>query len=93
MDRTKVAALGVSLNDVNQTLAMYLGSLYVNSFNDFGRHWQVTVQAEGNFRDRVEDINLFQVRNSGGRMVPMGTLLNLQEVGGPITVTNSTAQT
>ena len=47
IDRTKAAALGVSLDDVNQTLAMYLGSLYVNSFNEFGRHWQVTVQAEG----------------------------------------------
>ena len=87
VDRTKVAALGVSLNDVNQTLAMYLGSLYVNSFNDFGRHWQVTVQAEGKFRNRVEDIGLFQVRNNAGQMVPMGTLLNLQEIGGPISVT------
>ena len=87
VDRTKVAALGVALTDVNQTLAMYLGSLYVNSFNEFGRHWQVTVQAEGKFRDRVEDVNLFQVRNNAGRMVPMGTLLNLKEVGGPISVT------
>ncbi len=47
IDRTKAEALGVSLDDVNQTLAMYLGSLYVNSFNEFGRHWQVTVQVEG----------------------------------------------
>ena len=53
----------MSLDDVNQTLSMYLGSLYVNSFNDFGRHWQVTLQAEGKFRNRLEDINLFQVRN------------------------------
>jgi multidrug efflux pump len=87
IDRTKVATLGVALTDVNQTLAMYLGSLYVNSFNEFGRHWQVTVQAEGRFRDRVEDVNLFQVRNSAGRMVPMGTLLNFKEIGGPISVT------
>ena len=49
IDRTKAAALGVSLDDVNQTLSMYLGSLYVNSFNEFGRHWQVTVQAEGDY--------------------------------------------
>jgi multidrug efflux pump len=87
IDRTKVATLGVALTDVNQTLAMYLGSLYVNSFNEFGRHWQVTVQADGKFRDRVEDVSLFQVRNSSGRMVPMGTLLNFKEVGGPISVT------
>ena len=70
IDRTKVASLGVSLDDVNQTLDMYLGSLYVNSFNEFGRHWQVTLQADGNFRNRVEDINLLQVRNNLGQMVP-----------------------
>ena len=45
---------------------MFLGSLYVNSFNAFGRHWQVTVQAEGEFRDRAEAVSLFQVRNKNG---------------------------
>jgi multidrug efflux pump len=87
IDRTKVAALGVSLDDVNQTLDMYLGSLYVNSYNNWGRYWQVTVQAEGRYRTQPEDINLFQVRNNKGQMVPLGTLVNLQEVGGPISVT------
>jgi multidrug efflux pump len=86
IDRTKVATLGVSLDDVNQTLGMYLGSLYVNSFNEFGRRWQVTVQAEGEYRTRVEDINLFQVRNKWGQMVPLGTLVNLREIGGPVMV-------
>ncbi len=86
IDRTKVASLGVSLDDVNQTLDMFLGSLYVNSFNDFGRHWQVTVQAEGEFRNQVEDINLFQVRNKSGQMVPLGTLVNVREIGGPVSV-------
>jgi len=66
IDRTKVESLGVSLDDVNQTLQMYLGSLYVNSFNEYGRYWQVTVQAEGNYRARVEDINLLQVRKQVG---------------------------
>ena len=66
---------------------MYLGSLYVNSFNEFGRHWQVTVQAEGEFRDRVEDINLLQVRNKSGQMVPLGTLVDVREIGGPVFVT------
>ena len=47
IDRTKAAALGVSFDDLNQTLSMFLGSLYVNSFNSFGRHWQVTIQSEG----------------------------------------------
>ncbi|HZZ72886.1 MAG TPA: efflux RND transporter permease subunit [Pirellulales bacterium] len=86
IDRTKAAALGCALEDVNQTLDMYLGSLYVNSFNDFGRHWQVTIQAEGQYRNRVEDVNLFQVRNKMGQMVPLGTLLNLRDIGGPINV-------
>ena len=87
IDRTKVEALGVSLDDVNQTLQMYLGSLYVNSFNDFGRHWQVTIQADGEFRIAIEDINLLKVRNKTGQMVPLGTLVNVREIGGPILVT------
>jgi multidrug efflux pump len=86
IDRTKAASLGVALNDVNQTLDMYLGSLYVNSFNAFGRHWQVTVQAEGGFRNHAEAINLFQVRNKTGQMVPLGTLVKPREIGGPIVV-------
>jgi len=87
IDRTKVASLGVSLDDVNQTLQMYLGSVYVNSFNVFGRYWQVTVQAEGDYRTRVEDINLLEVRNKWGEMVPLGTLVNMRTVGGPVMVT------
>ncbi|HEX3999071.1 MAG TPA: efflux RND transporter permease subunit [Pirellulales bacterium] len=87
IDRKKAAALGVSLNDVNQTLDIYFGSLYVNSFNDFGRHWQVTVQAEGQFRNRIEDVNLFQVRNNLGQMVPLGTICTAHEIGGPLMVT------
>jgi multidrug efflux pump len=87
IDRTKVAALGVSLQEVNQTLGMYLGSLYVTSFNEFGRYWQVTIQAEGTYRNRVEDINLLQVRNKWGQMIPLGTLINAREVGGPVNVT------
>ncbi|MFL5340394.1 MAG: efflux RND transporter permease subunit [Gemmataceae bacterium] len=86
IDRTKAAGLGVSLSDVNQTLDMYLGSLYVNSFNDFGRHWQVTIQAEGDFRTDVADINLFKVRNKSGQMVPLGTLVTPRPIGGPISV-------
>ncbi|WP_422924279.1 efflux RND transporter permease subunit [Singulisphaera sp. PoT] len=87
IDRSKAESLGVSFTDVNQTLSMYLGSLYVNSFNEFGRHWQVTVQAEGRFRNEVEDINLLQIRNKWGRMVPLGTLVTPKEIGGPVFVT------
>jgi multidrug efflux pump len=87
IDRAKVASLGVSLQDVNDTLGMYLGSLYVTSFNEFGRYWQVTIQAEGKYRNRVADINLLQVRNKWGQMVLLGTLLNVREIGGPVYVT------
>jgi multidrug efflux pump len=87
IDRTKVQALGLSFEEVNQTLSMYLGSLYVNSFNLFGRHWQVTVQTEGQFRNDIDDIDLLKVRNKWGEMVPLGTLLDVREVGGPIAVT------
>jgi multidrug efflux pump len=86
IDRTKAASLGLTFDDVNQTLEMYLGSLYVNSFNDFGRHWQVTIQAEGQFRDRQSDFKLLQVRNQSGQMVSLGTLATPREIGGPIAV-------
>jgi multidrug efflux pump len=87
IDRAKVASHGVALSDVNQTLDTFLGSSYVNSFNEFGRHWQVTVQADGQYRNRIESINMFQVRNQSGQMVPLGTLVSPREIGGPISVT------
>ncbi len=86
IDRTKVKSMGISLNDVNQTLQIYLGSYYVNSFNDFGRFWQVNAQAAGGFRNRVEDINLLKVRNLAGKMVPLGTLVEMKEISGPVMV-------
>ena len=87
IDRSKVASLGVSLDDVNQTLDMYLVSLYVNSYNAFGRHWQVTVQADDVFRDRVQDIRLLAVRNNQNQMVTLGTLTAAPLIGGPISIT------
>lgn len=86
IDRSKVHVLGLSLGDVDDTLQTYLGSLYVNSYNQFGRYWQVTLQSEGRFRDRIEDANLLQVRNAIGEMVPVGTVANLREIGGPVLV-------
>jgi multidrug efflux pump len=84
IDWAKAAALGLSPPDIDQALEIYLGSSYVNSFNEFGRHWQVTLQAEGRFRSRTSDISLFQVRNKWGRMVPLGTVVSLREITGPI---------
>ena len=87
IDREKVESLGLSVDDVNQTLAMYVGSLYVNSFNSFGRHWQVTIQAEGSYRSQTEDLNLLKVRSKAGQMVSLGTLFRMREIGGPAFVT------
>ncbi|HTU90379.1 MAG TPA: efflux RND transporter permease subunit [Gemmataceae bacterium] len=87
IDRAKVSSLGISLNDVNQTLDLFMGSLYVNSFNAFGRHWQVTIQADGPYRNQTGALNRFKVRNKSGEMVPLGTLVNVREIGGPIAIT------
>jgi multidrug efflux pump len=87
IDRAKTGSLGLSLDEVNQALQIFIGSLYVNSFNEFGRYWQVTLQADGRFRRRVEDVNLIEVRNKWGQMVPLGTLAGMYEVGGPVMVT------
>jgi multidrug efflux pump len=86
IDREKAETLGVPLTDVNQTLQIYLGSSYVNSFNDFGRHWQVTLQAAGRFRSQVEDINRLQVRNNQGQMVPLGAMVTMRLHQGPLSV-------
>jgi multidrug efflux pump len=87
IDRTKVYSLGLSQQDVTETLGLYLGSLYVTNFNEFGRYWQVTLQAEDKYRNRVEDINLLQVRNNRGQMVQLGTLVKPREMGGPVYIT------
>jgi multidrug efflux pump len=87
IDRVKAYSLGVSQQDVTQTLGTYLGSLYVTSYNEFGRYWQVTLQAQDKFRDRVENINQLQVRNKWGQMVLLGTLVKPREIGGPVYVT------
>jgi multidrug efflux pump len=87
VDRTKAEALGVSITEVDQALGTFLGSLYVNSFNEFGRYWQVTLQAAGQFRTRTNDVNLIEVRNRWGHMVPLGTLADLREINGPVMVT------
>jgi multidrug efflux pump len=87
IDRVKAYSLGVSQQDVTQTLGTYLGSLYVTNYNEFGRYWQVTLQAQDKFRNRVENINQLQVRNKWGQMVLLGTLVKPREIGGPVYVT------
>jgi hydrophobe/amphiphile efflux-1 (HAE1) family protein len=86
IDRTKCMALGVNVSDVFNALQVYLGSYYVNNFNEFGRTWQVNVQAEPRFRDRVGDIKLLQVRNNQGQMLRLGTVLSVRDTSGPVMV-------
>ena len=64
----------------------YLGSAYVNDFNKFGRTWQVKVQADNQFRIEPEDIRSLEVRNDKGEMVPVGTLVSVEETVGPQTI-------
>jgi multidrug efflux pump len=87
IDRTKVKSLGVSMSDAFNTLQVYMGSLYVNNVNEFGRSWQVDLQADGRFRNRVEEVGQLKVRNASGQMVPMNTLANIRSVPGPVMLT------
>jgi multidrug efflux pump len=74
---------GVSLTDLFGTLQTYLGSSYVNDFNQFGRTWRVMAQADGPFRDSVEDIANLRTRNNQGEMVPIGSMVNISTTYGP----------
>jgi multidrug efflux pump subunit AcrB len=84
IDRTKCMALGIPVSDVFSTLQIYLGSYYVNNFNNFGRTWQVVVQADKEFRERVEEIRALQVKTSQGQMVRLGTLMEVRDTTGPV---------
>ena len=86
IDRTKCEALGVAVSDLFNTLQVYLGSYYVNNFNQFGRTWQVNLQADPQFRKKVPDVRELQVRNKSGQMVRLGTLLDVRDTSGPVMV-------
>jgi multidrug efflux pump len=83
VDRAKARQLGVPVSDVFSTLQIYLGSVYVNDFNKFGRTYSVRVQADAPFRARAEDVGYLKVRSSSGEMVPLTALLNIQSSVGP----------
>jgi multidrug efflux pump len=86
LNRDQCETMGVNPSDVFSTLQIYLGSFYVNDFNRFGRTWQVVVQASGPFRDDPSKIKLLKVRNARGEMVPLGAVLTVKEIGGPINI-------
>jgi HAE1 family hydrophobic/amphiphilic exporter-1 len=83
VDRDRALKEGIALTDVYQTMQTFLGGLYVNQFNRFGRQWRVFMQAEGSVRTGPESIGLFYVRNSSGSMVPMSSLQTIQSTFGP----------
>jgi len=86
IDRTKCLALGVPLDAVFNTLQVNLGSYYVNNFNEFGRTWQVNVQADQQFRNHAHEIRRLQVRNLQGQMVQLGTLMSIRDTSGPVSI-------
>jgi multidrug efflux pump len=83
IDRTKAKQLGIPLQAINQTLQINLGSLYVNDFNQFGRTYQVRVQADKQFRSRVEDVAQLKVRSDKGEMIPLSSIMKIGDSYGP----------
>jgi len=83
IDRRKAETLDVPLNSVFDTLQAYLGSTYVNDFNFLNRTDQVNIQADAGFRVEPESIGQLYTRNNKNQMVPLGTLLDIQEINGP----------
>jgi len=83
VDRDKVLNQGIAIGDVYQTMQTYLGGLFVNQFNRFGRQWRVFLQAEGENRLTEQDIGQYYVRNGQGSMVPLSTLVSTRRIAGP----------
>lgn len=83
IDRTKCESLGVRVEDVFNTLQVYMGGYFVNLFNDFGRTWQVNLLAEPEFRTQPNQLQQLMVRNRDGLMVPLSTLFKIDNIGGP----------
>jgi hydrophobic/amphiphilic exporter-1 (mainly G- bacteria), HAE1 family len=86
IDRDKAQVLGIKISDIFNALQSTLGSYYVNDFNVFGRTWQVNIQADTSYRERIEDIERIYVRNAQGGMVPLRALAQAKLVQGPQTV-------
>lgn len=83
VDRVKAIAQGVFLTDLFSTLQIYLGSIYINDFNLFGRVYRVMAQADAAFRQKTEDIGNLYTRNIEGEMVPLGSMMTIQHTFGP----------
>lgn len=83
VDREKAMTQGVSVDDIFSTMQIYLGSMYVNDFNRFGRNYQVNVQSQSDFRQEPEQITQLKVRNEQGDMIPLGSFIKVNHAAGP----------
>ncbi len=83
VDRDKVLKQGVQISDVYQTIQAFMGGLFINYFNDFGRTWQVYVEAEAPYRSNLENLGQFYVRNNQGDSLPLSTLVKFESHSGP----------
>ena len=83
LDRTKAKQLGLNVKEIFDTMQIYLGSLYINDFNQFGRTYQVIAQADSEYRNSPADALNLKVRNNQGEMVPLGSVIEMQESYGP----------
>jgi len=83
VDREKVLKQGVAINDVYKTIQAFMGGSFINYFNRFGRQWQVYIEAEGDYRNKAENVGLFHVRNNKGEMVPLSALTKFESRSGP----------
>ena len=83
VDEDKVLKQGVSINDVYKTIQTFMGGLFVNYFNRFGRQWQVYIEAEGEYRTKAENVGQFYVRNNKNEMVPLSALTKFESRPGP----------
>jgi multidrug efflux pump len=93
VDRTKCKTMDVPLGDVFNTLQVYLGGYYVNDFNQFGRTWQVNLQADAPFRLQADDVRQLKARNASQQMVPLGTVATIEDIGGPMLITRYNMRT
>ncbi len=86
IDRVKAEMLNVPIENVFETLRIYLGSAFANDFNYLGRVYRVQVQADGNFREELEDVEDLRARSSDGHMVPIGSIATFRDIAGPYRV-------
>ncbi len=88
LDRTKAKTLGIPISTIFSTLQSYLGALYVNDFNKFGRIYRVFIQSKGEYRSDINDLSKLYVRSASGDLIPLSTLISIKKILGPQTISH-----